>query len=342
LLVQHLPDIFDFKNEDVMETLKNYGSYSGYDFYHVVHGSFSPAVVYSPAEIESGFSDYSPEYLAIFLEAFREFLLDETMSFEEKADVYLQVDISEEGAVSYFRTCWEIISPDVPWPLPDKLGYDIDKDAWQHRADCEDAEDTERLDGPWIKAYLSASKRYIDTFGVVTHPGCEPFKAHDGSWQPHRYVLKGDILAVWVARVVNGKYELGLFAAQPHSDYVGLTPTVAALLYLLFDARRATGTYEVRFKGPIDRREDSPLNDGFDGDLPLAMFNCLEELGVELADDRKISAKEGEEIFKKGATALGLNPDEVSEKTLKQLRIPGCEESVGVSAFHGLGKVSEW
>lgn len=98
-----------------------YGSWSRQDLIMTIMGLFSPNITTETemlAEIEEIFD--TPEKRADFAEAFREFLLDNNVSFKEKADRVLEMDLTEEDAIDIFRDRWKALTPDEPCPIGEK------------------------------------------------------------------------------------------------------------------------------------------------------------------------------------------------------------------------------
>ena len=52
-----------------------------------------------------------------FLAAFREFLLDDSLSLSEKAELYFEEVWSDADTWDYCKWLWELIAPNQPWPL---------------------------------------------------------------------------------------------------------------------------------------------------------------------------------------------------------------------------------
>ena len=77
----------------------------------------SPEMDRGDLEIPGMFDDCDPREAEGFRRAFREFLLDESMTFQEKARHYMELDWPSGKYFDFLKEIWGIIAPDQPWPL---------------------------------------------------------------------------------------------------------------------------------------------------------------------------------------------------------------------------------
>lgn len=79
--------------------------------------AFSPMEGVDFVRISFFLEGLSQEALEGFKVAFREFLLDQSLTFKEKAEIYLDTSWPSGKTFDYLEQCWELIAPDEPCPL---------------------------------------------------------------------------------------------------------------------------------------------------------------------------------------------------------------------------------
>ena len=102
------------------KALKPFGPEDAEGFQNFVTEAFSP---YTDESIEDRIEYLgrlkarNAAWLSEMVKAFADFLRDPWMTLEEKADVYLEEDMTENEAYAYFKECWEMLAPGEPFPI---------------------------------------------------------------------------------------------------------------------------------------------------------------------------------------------------------------------------------
>jgi hypothetical protein len=102
---------------------KGYGKWSAEECRQAIFG-LSPAVDTIDFLLES--LDENPKVFANFVEIYEAFILDDSMSFAQKADEFLEDPMDEQSARDYFKHCWELLLPERPWPIKDDAKQETD------------------------------------------------------------------------------------------------------------------------------------------------------------------------------------------------------------------------
>ena len=96
---------------------KNYGAWDHAEFLKALSGQ-APCWDTNESNVEwwAGVLRDNGHYDS-FKEAFTLFLRDESMTFSQKGDLYLDGMTSGGKAWDYFKWIWEHFAPGEPWPL---------------------------------------------------------------------------------------------------------------------------------------------------------------------------------------------------------------------------------